>query len=121
MTPGIVIIMVPMLGFGSRLTEGILLGFSSVNTLENCLLKSSDVKFPSLIILPSTLKSATPGSSFFYCLIYDQKRFGFSSIAVPKKSEIYVSLVDFKSFCSRFLAARNSFQCAGFPDFFALL
>ena len=36
MTPGIVIIMVPMLGFGSGPTGGILLGLSSVNTLENC-------------------------------------------------------------------------------------
>ena len=102
----------PIAGFTSVPTAGMVVGSSFVNTLENCLLKISDFARPSLTILPSTLKSDTLGST------YDQKRFGFSLIASPRKTEMYASLADFKFFCKRFLAARKSFQCTGFPDFF---
>ena len=110
----------PIAGFSSVPTAGIVVGSSFVNTLENCLLIIFDFARPSLTILPSTLKSDTLGSTFFNCLMYDQKRFRFSLIASPRKSEMYASLANFKFFCKRFLVARKSFQCTGFPDFFAL-
>ena len=90
-------------GFGSVPTDGMVVESSYGHTLENFLFKISDFVRPSLTILPSPLNSDMPESTFFNCLIYDQKPFGFSLIASSRKSEMYASLADFNFFCKRFL------------------